>query len=73
MTGNVMEWCEEYFDKYKAYDQEDPEGPDYNFEEKHVMRGGAWCFTDRHCRLTNRGGAKDYESSYCSGFRLAMK
>jgi formylglycine-generating enzyme required for sulfatase activity len=31
MTGNVMEWCEEYFDKYKAYDQEEPEGLDYNF------------------------------------------
>lgn len=73
MTGNVMEWCNDYFGKYSTATQENPTGPSYNYDEKHVIRSGAWCFAAKHCRLTNRSGDKEFSKSYCSGFRIAMQ
>jgi formylglycine-generating enzyme required for sulfatase activity len=56
MTGDVMEWCEGYFEKYENIHQVNPIGVPYRNEDKHVLRKEAWCFAAKHCRLTNRSG-----------------
>ena len=73
MTGNVMEWCQDYFGKYTPDHQDNPVGAPYNYEEKHVIRGGAWCFAAKHCRITNRTGEYPHSLSSASGFRIAMR
>jgi hypothetical protein len=38
MTGDVMEWCEGYFEKYENIHQVHPIGAPCHLEDKHVLR-----------------------------------
>lgn len=40
MSGNVYEWCQDYYDKYSSKVQYNPIGPEKG--EKRVVRGGSW-------------------------------
>ena len=73
MTGNVMEWCEGYFEKYENIHQVNPICAPYHLEDKHVLRDGSWCFAAKHCRLTNRSGELPISCSYAFDFRIAIK
>jgi formylglycine-generating enzyme required for sulfatase activity len=73
MTGNVMEWCEGYLEKYENIHQVNPIGAPCHLEDKHVLRREAWCFAAKHCRLTNRSGELPNSCSYAFDFRIAMK
>lgn len=68
-----MEWCEGYFEKYENIHQVNPIGVPYRNEDMHVLRGGAWWFAAKHCRLTNRSGEQPNSCSYVFDFRIAMK
>jgi formylglycine-generating enzyme required for sulfatase activity len=68
MAGNVLEWCNDYFDNYEAGPQVDPYGPE--FGSQRVVRGGDWYIT-----WDNLAGAYRYDEfangSYSSyGFRI---
>jgi formylglycine-generating enzyme required for sulfatase activity len=73
MTGDVMEWCEGYFEKYENIHQVNPIGAPCHLEDKHVLHDGSWCFTAKHCSLTNRSGELPISCSYAFDFRIAMK
>lgn len=73
MTGNVMEWCEGYLEKYENIHQVNPIGAPYHLEDKHVLRRGAWCFAAKYLRLTNRSEELPNSCCYACDFRIVMK
>lgn len=56
MTGNVMEWCLDWFGNYSSESQTDPMGPSSG--SSRVLRGGCWHNSAKYCRVANRGSHK---------------
>ena len=69
MTGNVAEWCWDWYDSYPEEKQDiDPEGPASG--EFRVIRGGACYFIDDNMAIQARNGSRpDTKTSYF-GFRI---
>ncbi|MGM9799627.1 MAG: SUMF1/EgtB/PvdO family nonheme iron enzyme [Muribaculaceae bacterium] len=70
MSGNVNEWCQDWYGKYSAYSQTNPTGPGSGSDR--VYRGGCWNFSASGCRVSYRiYNTPDYRSSDL-GFRLCL-
>ncbi len=71
MTGNVKEWCSDYYDHnyYKNSPKENPKGA--TNRSNRVYRGGSWDARAEYCRLTKRNYDKANLSTDYLGFRLA--
>ena len=70
MSGNVWEWCNDRYLKYKYDTQTNPTGPTSGLYR--VFRGGRWCDTAWGCRVSRRlSSTPDYRRSYL-GLRLAL-
>lgn len=70
MSGNVREWCNDWFDYYTYTDVDNPQGPDYG--DMKVNRGGSWTTPAVNCRNTYRHTDSPNEASQDLGFRLAL-
>lgn len=70
MTGNVTEWCWDWFDVnyYSVSDKDNPKGPASG--ETKVSRGGAWNRPDAFNSNTARAGVNLWFSSWINGMRL---
>ena len=70
MSGNVLEWCSDWYGSYGSNAQTNPIGPSSG--SGRVIRGGSWCHAAEDCRSIDR----DYclPSYPCSnlGLRLAL-
>lgn len=70
MSGNIWEWCQDFYEEYDVGVQRDPMGLLQG--SHHVYRGGCWCEVE-DCRVTSRrAGAPDFASYGGLGLRLAL-
>lgn len=70
MSGNVHEWCQDWFGDYSSSSQVDPTGPTSG--STRVYRGGSWYFDEWFSRVSFRNGAVATYRSYGIGLRLAL-
>ena len=69
MSGNVCEWCQDWYGDYSPDSQTNPEGPANGYAR--VYRGGSWGSDAAHCRVSSRDyGNPNYRSDHI-GLRLA--
>ena len=69
MSGNVIEWCNDYYGRYRDDTQANPTGP--NMGTSRVLRGGGIKWEPSRCRVSARKGERARERDTHFGFRLA--
>lgn len=70
MSGNVGEWCYDWYGDYSSSAQTDPTGATSGSDR--VLRGGSWYYNATGCRSANRGYyAPTLRGDDC-GIRLAL-
>lgn len=70
MSGNVYEFCQDFYGEYDAKSQTDPINT--NKSVYHVARGGAWFSASYNCTVTNRVKMAKSERANGVGLRLAI-
>jgi sulfatase modifying factor 1 len=73
MTGNVMEWCSDWYDSTyydKTINALNPKGPEKG--DKKVLRGGSYSDDDVVCRNVYRSRLDPNTRKWDVGFRLAL-
>ena len=70
MSGNVCEWCQDWYGDHRGASQTNPQGPSSGTSR--VLRGGCWVLGSRYCRVSTRSDAFPDLRDFYIGFRLAM-
>jgi formylglycine-generating enzyme len=68
MSGNVWEWCADWYGDYSEGSSTNPTGPASGSHR--VLRGGSWYFGARGCRVSYRGNGTPGLRLNRIGFRL---
>ena len=70
MSGNVYEWCSDWYSSYSSSSQYNPTGPFSG--SRRVLRGCSWDFGAWFCRVSHRGYAHPATRHHDRGLRLAL-
>ena len=72
MSGNVQEWCYDWYGDYSSSSQTNPTGPS-DSKWGRVYRGGGWRNDEKSCRPFFRWSyASGFDYHEDLGFRLAI-
>ncbi len=70
MSGNVREWCSDWYGTYSSTAQTNPTGSSSG--SLRVLRGGSWFSVARNCRSSSRHHDVPDGRFYLLGLRLAL-
>ena len=70
MSGNVLEWVNDWFGEYPSGKQIDPTGPSSGRYK--VLRGGSWRNPSAFCRVSFRNYMEPDSEDFMFGLRLAL-
>ncbi len=69
MSGNVMEWCQDWYGPYSSASVINPTGPATG--SNRLLRGGSWGWSSYFCRSSRRDGHFPNVADIDIGFRVA--
>ena len=70
MSGNVLEWCQDWYGNYSSGSQTNPTGPSSG--SYRVGRGAGWDGIAAYCRVSCRDGIIPGSRYYFLGLRLCL-
>ena len=70
MSGNVLEWCQDWYGWYSSNAQTNPTGSSSG--SGRVLRGGSWGNSASSCRVAYRGNYSPGTRDFFLGFRVVL-